>query len=346
MTRQLQIITAGPHASVQDFGRCGFQSLGVPEGGVLDRGAMRLANRLVGNREDAAVIEVCLGGLTIMLTAPARVALTGTKNGVLTIQNDESVNAAQMPMLEVPANRSVTLGAGRIIRLGITADTNTAVIAISGGVVMPMLYGSAATSPTAMIGGMEGRLLRDGDILPLGDNNNGDMELNPELAVDVGDMFSNPEQLRVVMGPQDDRFPEKTLKTFLTSEFKVTLALNRMGMRLDGATLNHLENADILSDGIVTGTVQVPGDGNPIILMADHQTTGGYTKIATVISTDLPALSRLRPGCGVRFNAVTVAEAEALAHASEAAMLALFAKIKPASALMDTGALYQLGDTT
>ncbi|MCE2518089.1 MAG: biotin-dependent carboxyltransferase family protein [Alphaproteobacteria bacterium] len=339
MTRQFRVLSSGPHATVQDFGRVGHQALGVPEGGALDRDAMRLGNALVGNAEDAAVVEVCLGGLTIELRAPARVALTGSLSGVLSVQDATGLG----PSLEVPANRSVDLDAGRIVRLGMLPDSNTATLAISGGIKVPLLYGSMATSPNAMIGGVAGRVLRDGDILALGEDNASNA---PEWAADAASVFAPSDAVRVVMGPQDFRFTKDAITRFTSSPFKVSPVLNRMGMRLDGGTLTHIDNADILSDGIVTGSVQVPGNGQPIILLADHQTTGGYTKIATVITADLPKLARLRPGMAVSFDPISVEEAEACAHAHEAEVQRMLASIKPAAPLMDTAALYRLGDTT
>jgi biotin-dependent carboxylase-like uncharacterized protein len=338
---QIKIITAGVHTSIQDFGRVGYQALGVPEGGALDRDAMRLGNVLVGNPEEAAVLEICLGGVAIELKTPARLALAGTSKAVLVVQ-DPSGHGAR---LEVPSHRSVDLDGGRIVHLGILPDSNTATIAISGGIDLPKLYGSVATSPNAMIGGFEGRLLKDGDCLNLGPYTANE----PELTVDVGDFFDPPQHfqhLHVVMGPQDHRFTASALAAFEKESFKVSPALNRMGMRLDGMRLQHIDNADILSDGIVTGSVQVPGDGQPIILLADHQTTGGYTKIATVITADLPALGRLRPGMTVRFKSVTAEEGGRRARRHEDQLLRLLSRLKPAAPLMDTAALYMLGDTT
>lgn len=340
MMRRITVLSAGPHSSVQDFGRVGYQSLGVPEGGALDRDAMRLGNALVGNPQSAPIIEVCLGGFVMELHSPARIALTGTSKGVLTVQ----ANTSSMPMsLDVPANRSVDLPAGRIIRLGMLPDSNTATIAISGGIDLPKLYGSVATSPNAMIGGVDGRLLQDGAELTLGDDDNSN---SPELALGLDAVNDIPEVLRVVMGPQDDRFTKNALEQFTSKPFNISPVLNRMGMRLDGGTLEHIDGADILSDGIVTGSIQVPGNGQPIILMADHQTTGGYTKIATVITADLSSLARLRPGNPISFEAISVEEAEKIARDHNARVEKAIAGLTPASPLLDTAALYLLGDTT
>ncbi|MGC6484969.1 MAG: biotin-dependent carboxyltransferase family protein [Candidatus Puniceispirillales bacterium] len=334
--RSIRIDTAGPHTTIQDKGRGGYQALGMPEGGVLDRDAMRLGNALVGNPEEAAVLEICLGGLGVELLAPARVALTGTGEGHLVVSDDSGM------ALQVPANRSVDLIAGQKIRLGPLTDTNTVTLAVSGGIATPLLYGSRGTSPNAGIGGVDGGVLKDGMILPLGDP--AETEAPEWQGGDL--MTGDVTMIRACAGPQDDRFTEEALALFFEAPFTVTPMLNRMGMRLEGPGLRHIDNADIPSDGIVTGSVQVPGNGQPIILLADHQTTGGYTKIATVISTDLPRLARLRPGTAVHFTQVTVAEAETIARDHEARVQAMLARLAPAPAMFDQAALYRLGDTT
>lgn len=336
MMRAISIETAGPHTTIQDQGRVGHQALGMPEGGVLDRDAMRLGNMLVGNDEAAAVLEICLGGLVAGLLAPVRVALTGTKETHL-IVTDETGKS-----LKVPANRSVDLMAGQKLHLSPLKDTNTVTLAFSGGVDTPLLYGSRATSPNAGIGGIDGGVLKDGVLLPLGDADPGD---SPEWQ--GADLINHDlDVIRACLGPQDDRFTAEAVDAFFNKPFSVTPLLNRMGMRLEGPQLSHIDNADIPSDGIVTGSVQVPGNGQPIILLADHQTTGGYTKIATVISTDLPKLARLRPGMKINFSPVSVEEAEMIARQHESHISAQLARLEPAPPLFDQPALYRLGDTT
>ena len=334
--RQIKILTAGPHASVQDFGRIGHQALGVPEGGALDRMSMRLANALVGNDPNQSVLEVCLGGIGFTAMADCHIALTGTKKGQLTLLDDTGIN------LDVPSYRSVAVKKGRTVRLGMLPDSNAAIIAISGGIDVPLLYGSMATSPNAMIGGLEGRLLRDGDVLNLGD---------PHDQTDRGEyQLSAPEDnnpdVRIVYGPQDSRFTAEAKAQLINQDYLLTPVLNRMGMRLDGPPLAHLDPADIPSDGIVKGSIQVPGNGIPIILLADHQTTGGYTKIATVISADLPKLARMRPGQRLRFEAVDINTAEMIARKQEQDIMQAIKTMVLAPPLVDQAALYGLGDTT
>ena len=336
--RGLRIVSAGPHATVQDRGRPGQQWLGIPEGGALDRDALWLGNALVGNDSGAAAIEVCLGGFSAELLAPARVALTGTDAGALTVQGSGGLS------MDIPANRSVDLEAGRVVRLGPVPDSNTATLAFSGGIEAPLLYGSRSTSPSAGIGGLDGGFLADGSVLELGPPSHGD---GPELMVPAGQGGgADRGAVRCVRGPQDDRFTESAMEMFFGGEYKVSPVLNRMGIRLDGPKLEHRTDADIPSDGVVTGSVQVPGNGLPIILLADHQSTGGYTRIATVAAADIPELARLRPGEPLRFAEVTVEEAEEAARRRHRQMSRLLGQLAPAPPLVDLAALYALGDTT
>ena len=336
--RGIRVMTA-PYATIQDRGRPGQQWLGIPEGGALDRDALALGNALVGNDAAAAAIEVCLGNFSAELLSPARVALTGTDAGVLTVQD------ATGHSMDIPPNRSVDLDAGRMVRLGVIPDSNTATLAFSGGIEAPLLYGSRSTSPSAGIGGTDGAPLAGGAVLELGRPARGDA---PELMVvaPAPDDGLDGGTIRCVRGPQDDRFTGAALETFFGEAYSVSPVLDRMGVRLEGPVLEHRAGADIPSDGIVTGTVQVPGNGLPIVLLADHQSTGGYTKIATVVTADIPKLARLRPGGELRFTAVAVEEAEDLAREHHRQQLRRIESLLPAPPVVDLAALYTLGDTT
>lgn len=329
---------AGPYSTIQDLGRAGHQAVGVPESGALNKYALRLGNRLVGNPEHAAGIEICMGGVSVEINDARRVALTGTGQTSLVISDRYG------HQVEIMANRSITVRAGLTIMIPALSDTNTAYLSISGGIGTPQLYQSRSTSPNAMIGGWQGRLLADGDQIPLlEDINLSDIS---ERMLPNADDFGVKQDYRVVLGPQDDRFTDAAIDTFLTSEYRISPLLNRMGMRLEGETLSHKDNADIASDGIVTGSIQVPGDGLPIILLADHQTTGGYTKIATVIQADLASLASCKPGQSIRFSAVSVEEAEQLAHLHEDKFQQMLKQMVAPPPVVDIASLYQLGDTT
>ena len=399
--RELRVKTAGIHASVQDRGRPGQQWLGIPEGGALDRDALMVGNALVGNPLDAAAIEVCLGGslnggFSFELLTDARIALTGTVAGVFSIEDNNTGLS-----MKVGANRSIDVVAGRVIRLTSIPDSNTALIAVSGGIALPLFYGSCATSPSAKIGGIDGRTLIDGDILPLGQTNikpanikpaniepaniepaniepanieqanieqanieqanieqanieqanigpanigDASIEETPELAWEGHIDSDDAGVIRCVRGPQDDYFTTSALQCFFSQQYKVSPALSRMGMRLEGAILKHNDGADIPSDGIVTGSIQVPGSGLPIIMLADHASTGGYPKIATVISADIPKLARLRPHDGLRFEEVCVNIAETTARSHHKHMTDSVSALKPATPMVDLAALYGLND--
>ncbi len=337
MTRILTIHQAGLHLTIQDHGRKGFQSLGVPESGALNHDARVIGNALVGNSAQDAVLETCFGGLSFSCNQAMRIALTGTMTTTLSIQDEHGSS------LTVPAHRSVDVAAGRKVSLGPLKDSFSATIAIAGGIDVEPLYGARSTSPNAMIGGHEGRLLAPGDQLPLFPQIT---EIGGEKIAKADGIMLDDTSFRVVMGPQDDRFTDDAVNTFLAETYKISPVSNRMGMRLDGPALAHIDNADIPSDGIVTGAIQVPGNGLPIILLADHQTTGGYTKIATVISADLPRLARMMPGQSISFQAVDIITAEAAARHHAQMVAAIINTITDAPPLMDLAALYALGDTT
>lgn len=328
MTAYLTITQPPPYSTVQDLGRPGHQALGVTDGGVLDRDAMVLGNALVGNETGAAGVEICLGGFAATLhntstnsSETRRIAMTGCQTGGLFV-TDQAGQRRTMP-----ANQSILLATASQIHIRSLTDSNCVFLAIEGGIGTPLVYHSRATSPNAQIGGIAGgRLLQQNDRLPLLPIPASHDTSPTNRRLSDPSIFAKKTIFRVVFGPQHDRFTDEALRSFLTTPYQVTPAMDRMGMRLDGVRLTHKQHgdADIASDGIVAGAIQVAGDGMPIILRADHQTTGGYTKIATVISSDVPALARLHPNDTIRFAAISIAEAEAAAkqHASRVHTLA------------------------
>jgi biotin-dependent carboxylase-like uncharacterized protein len=199
-------------------------------------------------------------------------------------------------------------------------------LAVEGGIAVPLVLGSASTYVRAAIGGLEGRALRRDDIVPLAIARTPErVELRlPRPPHAVGD-----QPIRVILGPQQDYFTEEAIATLLSAEFGVSKSADRMGMRLEGPPLRHRRGWDIISDAIATGAIQVPGSGQPILLLADHQTTGGYPKIATVVSPDLAVIGRRRPGDTLRFVTVTVEEAEELCRESDRRFSELVAALEP-----------------
>ena len=305
----LEIIAPGLHTTVQDPGRFGFQDVGLPAAGPLDRISFRLANALVGNPPSTPAFEMLLQGPTVKVMAQSvRVALVGCA-----AQIEIRSGTARI----IPAGHSVRLARDDVFRIGALRDSICAYLAIEGGPAIAPVLGSASTYVRAAIGGFHGRRLQATDSVPLklaGVDVRGEHALSRplDLALD--------QPIRVVLGPQADYFTDGAVQTFLSSDYTVSPQADRMGYRLEGPVLAHAKGYDIVSDGIVAGAIQVPGSGLPIVLMVDHQTTGGYPKIATVISADIPVIARRKPGRPVRFVAVGVHEAELLRREQEAAI--------------------------
>jgi len=313
----LTILTAGPYTSIQDKGRTGYQALGVPEGGAVDPDARITANWLVSQPPDTAGLEIFMGGFSFKTDTALAIALSGSLSDQLTI------TPAFGNARTEPAGQTIWLQPGDQVLVSPLRGSNLAFLSVSANFDLPPVFGSVGTSPNACIGGLDGGMLRAGDRLPL-------RAITPapkqrQLQAECARLFEPRTIFRLVLGPQDFCFESDQIEKLTSSDWKLTTRMDRMGLRLSGPSLTHKINADILSDGIVKGAVQVPGDGQPIILMADHQTTGGYTKIASVISTDLPALNRLAAHRSIRFTIVSQEEAEQLARQKAA----LLSKVLP-----------------
>ena len=292
----IEIITPGLLTTVQDFGRVGVMKNGFTQNGAMDRYSMTVANRLCGNCDSAPVLEMTVLGVTARFTQDTVVCVSGADFGAKI--NDKPIKR----------NKAYKINKGDILSMGTAKSGMRAYLAVAGGIVGEYVFGSASTNLKFAFGGHFGKKLQSGDVLsigtgafPLGDIDKWEI---PESE------YSKDAQLRVVLGPQNDMFTDEDIRLFLSQEYEVTAQSDRMGIRLSGEPLKSKNGMDIISDGIVFGSVQVPNSGEPIILMADHQTTGGYAKIATVISVDLPRASQLLAGNTVRFKSVTVEEAE------------------------------------
>lgn len=327
MRTELEILAPGAFASIQDGGRRGYRRIGVPWAGVLDRRLMRIANTLAGRAEDAAVIECFDGGLHVAARGGAvRLAVAG---------DAELEIAGADGRRPLASWRSVTLADGESLRIRRMGGGRIAMVAVAG-LDPPAVMGSAATYARAGLGGIDGRALAAGARLALGEGGarNGGRVLPRPPAADAS-------PIRVVPGPQADHFVGTALETLAGSDYRVTAEADRMGIRLEGALLQHAGAAEIVSDATVPGSIQVPGAGQPIVLLADAQTAGGYPKIATVIGADLGRLAALRPGQHLRFAIVTAAEGARIARAAEAETQALIASIRPLPADgVDLAALY------
>ena len=293
----MEIIFPGPMTTVQDGGRFGRQKYGIGPSGVMDRKAYEEANYLVGNSGEEAVLEATLMGPTILFHQDCICAVTG---------------ADMKPELDgeaVGMNHPVQIRKGQTLRLSMAAEGCRSYLAFAGGIPVPEVMGSRSTNLKCHIGGFEGRRLEKGDILPLPDTMT-DASYVSYYEEKIKDRkvqaasYKHDISVRVIPGPQDGCFTRKGWKTFLTTTYTVSVNSDRMGCRLEGEAIESKEGTDIVSDGIVDGSIQVTAGGLPIILLADRQTTGGYAKIATVVSEDLPKLAQVRPGDHITFRKV------------------------------------------
>ncbi len=288
----LKVIRPGMLTTIQDAGRWGRQESGVPVAGPMDWYSFRLANRLVGNDDGAALLEITLIGPELEADADATCVVAGA-------EFDVNVNGVATD----PATPFVVPAGGRL-RLAARRRGARAMLAVRGGVDVPAVFGSRATSVIARMGPFGGRPLMAGDVLPVG--------ASRAVAQATGEFLPLPDggaRLRILRGPHDAMFTPDACAALLRSRFTVTPESNRMGYRLHGAAIAHRGPAEILSDATPIGSLQVPASGQPILLMADRQTTGGYPKIATVITADLPIAGQLAPGDWIEFQECTRADA-------------------------------------
>jgi biotin-dependent carboxylase-like uncharacterized protein len=313
MKPALRVVAPGLMTTLQDLGRRGYQSLGIPVSGALDAVALAAANAVAGNAPGSGALEIAHLGPTLEVEAESvRVAFAGSAAAIEVLPRAGAAGGRRLAPLE-----SVRLERGAVLRIGALGESALGYLAVEGGFDAAPVLGSQSTYTRAGLGGFAGRALRAGDRLPL---RRAAAEAREEGRLPDLDL-APPRRVRVVLGPQDDCFSEGAKRTLLEATFTVSAASDRMGMRLEGPALEHAGGFNIVSDGIAPGSIQVPGNGLPIVLLADRQTTGGYPKIATVIAADLPALGRLAPDASIGFAAVGVAEAEA-EHRRHAAMLA------------------------
>ena len=283
----ITILNPGMLTSVQDLGRIGYQQFGVSVSGVMDPRSASIANILVGNDEGEAVLECTMMGPHIRFDAPNIIAITGGDLG------------ATLDGQRIDTYRAIPVNAGQTLRFTMLRTGCRAFVAFAGGLDIPVVMGSRSTNMKAKIGGYQGRKLQKDDVIgfraPKTDLKNlGLRHISPEFVPRA------EYKLRV----------ERGITTFLSSVYTLTPEFDRMGCRLDGELIEHVKSGDIISDGIAFGAVQVPSAGKPIIMLADRQTTGGYAKIANVISADFRILAQLKAGDKVRFEKVSIAAAQ------------------------------------
>ena len=299
------VTQAGFLTSVQDLGRTGFRQFGVSTSGALDCFALRVANLLVGNDEDAAGLEVTLGGLSLRFQDERIVAWCGGEFDV------------QIGSQSLPAGHLAHLCAGDELKIGRPQIGCRCWLAISGGVDVPVVLGSRSTDLRANFGGIEGRALRDGDIIRLFARPGSSPPTTERISSwsaphDWVSPLKHEPTLRFIRGVDWDRFNASTLQRFTSEAFAVSPDSDRMGVRFDDPELKREDNVDLISEAVAPGTIQVPPSGKPILLLQDCQTIGGYPKISHVITLDLGIAAQLRGGDHVRFSEVSRADAHLL----------------------------------
>jgi antagonist of KipI len=303
----IEVIDGGFFTTVQDLGRYGYQRYGVPVSGAMDLFALRAANLLVGNPRSAAALEVTLTGPRLRFLIDTVVAVVG---------------ADMEPRLDdwpIPMWRPVAASEGAVLTFGATRDGLRAYLAVAAGIDVPVVLGSRSTFPRAGLGGFQGRPIRIGDRLATRGDRLERVE-GRRFPTELIPTYAHHHTIRVILGPQDDAFTAEGISTFFSATYVVTPKSDRIGCRLDGPPVTHKGSPDIISDGVPFGAVQIAGDGFPMILVADRGTTGGYAKLATVISADLPRLAQALPGDRMAFRAVSLHEAHRAVDEEEAVL--------------------------
>ena len=292
----IKVLKAGLCVTIQDIGRIGYQQFGIPVSGVMDEYAFTVANYILGNDKNNAVFEIPFMGPSLQFDFDVSIAITGA-----TIQakiNDRDVFMWQ----------SINVKKGDILEIGSAKGGFRSYLAIAGEIDVPVVMGSKSTLLKSKLGGFEGRQLKVGDIIKI--KNPRTLTKRKNLERKYIPEYKHEIDVRIVLGPQDDYFEKESIEKLFLSSYQVTKDADRMGIRLNGEVIKHKDKADIISDAAVFGSIQIPGNGQPIILLADRQTTGGYTKIGTVIKADLPKLAQVLPNDKINFIKIDIAEAQ------------------------------------
>jgi antagonist of KipI len=295
----LEVVDVSGFATIQDTGRKGWRQFGIPASGPMDIFAFRAANVLAGNPFDCAVVEIGLGDITLQARRDCVIAVTGVGYKL------------SVYIWEFPLWGSFFARAGWKIRLGKTDSGMWAYLAVHGGIQTEPVLGSRSTYLRGALGGLDGRLLQAGDVL--GSNvSSPSYELAARtLPEEARPNYEDHPTIDVILGPQMDYFTDESIETFLTSEYSISLTSDRMGYRLEGPPLTHRSQTELISEGMTFGAIQIPPNGKAIVMMADCPTTGGYPKIGTVSSADLPLLAQCAPNKSrIRFRETTVEQAQ------------------------------------
>ncbi|MED1782294.1 biotin-dependent carboxyltransferase family protein [Brevibacillus fortis] len=319
----IEVVSPGLCTTVQDMGRYGYQQHGVNVGGAMDTPAVQIANMLVGNQRDAAVLELTIKGPTLLFQKDMLIAICGG-------DFSPTINKKL-----VKSNRAVWVRRGTILQFSHAKQGCRAYLSVAGGWDVPIVMGSRSTNLRAGFGGLAGRMLQAGDRLGHNPQSSFSLYLAKQLeqkardhAFSYTDWFipssyfahSQERGVRVIRGDQFDDFTAESRQSFFEQAFQVSPQSDRMGYRLKGPTLALTSSLELISSAVTTGTIQVPPDGQPIILMADRQTIGGYPKIGYVATVDLPIIAQLRPGETIRFQEISLHDAQRALHERERTM--------------------------
>jgi len=296
----LEIMKPGLLTTIQDLGRREYQIYGVSASGAMDPLSLRLANILVGNKEGEAGLEITMLGPRIKFMADGLIAITGA-------DLSPKLNGETVPLW-----KTVRVSHGDILDFSSIKYGCRAYVAMAGGIDVPTVMGSKSTFLRGGYGGLDGRKLQKGDVLSIGEAKTKTSTLARKLPPSYIPDYQEDRKVRVILGPQKDAFTQEAIDLFLSAPYRISTNSDRMGYRLEGESLTHVNGPDIFSDCITAGSIQVPGNGQPIVLMADCQVTGGYTKIGVVIGVDLPYLAQKKPGDFVYFEEIAVTEAQKL----------------------------------
>lgn len=305
----IQVQSPGLFTTVQDLGRPGFGPMGLSPSGAADPLSLRLGNRLVGNPDGAAALEMTLVGGKFLFPGGGVIALAGSDFGA-------SVDDQALPVW-----RMKIINPGQTLHMGPTRSGARCYLCVRGGVAVPAFQNSASTHVLSGLGGFEGRALRKGDMLNVGSSSTTICE--KEISPDLLQRLSPRKTLRVTAGPQCDWFGDSAEKFFYANPYRVTEDSNRMGLRLEGTAIPPHGKGQMITEGVSLGAIQIPDGGQPIILFVEQQTTGGYPKIANVISADLPSIGQLRPRDEVSFEKVEWDTARALFREQEEIMASI-----------------------
>lgn len=291
----INVLKPGFQSTIQDLGRNGFSHYGISKSGAADDLSIRLGNLIVGNNENAASIEMTLVGGEFKFDIDSTIVLTGSKF------------AAMIDNKSIPFNEIVKINANQTLSIGQTMEGARCYLAVKGGIDVTNVFSSKTTHLTSKMGGIDGRALIKDDQLMIGKSMTG---VAPILYNNILDI--NMSKLLIIKGIQENYISKLTWKKFLNQEYKVSNLSSRMGIRLEGESLNLENNNEIITEGVPLGAIQLPRSGNPIISFVEHQTTGGYPKIANVISSEMHKVGQLKPGDKFKFELISLDEAEKL----------------------------------